>query len=127
MARRRSPVAEAAPRTGVVVPPELAVGACLEVWGEPGGEAEREWGPMGGMIAARGRFVRAKFAFARQEQLDTATSCRLLPGGAPWRVTGPGGTERLADLGLSEADLPHLRAAALARVAASDPAARGRS
>ncbi len=128
MARMRAepPKTPDTARTGVVVPVELACGACLEVWGDPAGEAEAEWGPMGALLAAWGRFSRARTAWEKAEALDTATSCRLLPGGAPWSVTGPGGPDRLARLGLTTTDLPTLRAAAQERVAASDPATRRR-
>ncbi len=108
-----------APRTGVVVPPELAVGGLVQVWAEVVPDH-------GVPISTFTRYSAARDAWAAAEQLDTPTSCRLLPGGAPWSVTAPGGPDRLASLGLSTTDLPALRAAAQERVAASDPATRRR-
>lgn len=120
MARHRPPVVHTeAARTGVLIPPELAIGPCAEVWGETCDPLD--------LLTARGRYSRARSAWETAEGLDGVTSYRLLTGSGPWSVTGPGGTERLARHGLSEADLPTLRAAALARVATSDPATRRRS
>lgn len=105
-------------RTGVLVPPELAIGPCAEVWSETGQPHD--------LITARGRFSHARAAWESAEGLDTVTSYRLLPASGPWSVTGPGGLDRLARHDVSAADLPDLRAAATARVAASDPAHRRR-
>lgn len=124
--RRRPSAQPVAPRAGVVVPPELACGPMLEVWGDPAGATEGEWGPMGALIAARGRFSRARTAWEKAEGLDVRTSCQLVPPGRPWSLSEDEATDRLARLGLSEADVPHLRAAAQALVATSDPATRRR-
>jgi hypothetical protein len=106
-------------RSGVVVPPELAVGPCVEVWSLTG--------HLHDLISARSGYSRARTSWERAEGLDGVTSYRLLRASGPWSVTTPGGPDRLARLGLSVADIPALREAAQARAEAADPAHRRRS
>jgi hypothetical protein len=105
MARRRPPATEPPRLDGLTVPPELAVGGLIEVWGEERAE-------FGAFISAWGRYSRARTSWEQAHGLDTRTACRLLPRVRPWSATDPGADVRLARLGLTRSDLPRLRRAA---------------
>ncbi len=93
------------------VPPELRLGACIEIWAEDGL----------GHISASRRFRRARQAWSDEHGLSDAEYCRLFPGGSPWSfrfliAEGRRGEaeRRLAEAGVTEADIPQLREAAAA-------------
>lgn len=92
-------------RSGLVIPDELRIGPCQEVWA--GADAE-----YGDLLAARGRYVRARAAYEADNSLTVQESCRLMPPGRPWSLTDPSAGQRLALLGLTTNDLPRLRRAA---------------
>jgi hypothetical protein len=93
--RRRAPQAPA-PVTGTV-PPEIAVGAVVGVWGETLLDAMR------GYALGRG-------AWERETGLDRATSARLVRARGP--VEGAEALARLARHGLDLDDVPALADAA---------------
>jgi len=112
MARRKAP-ATTAPRAVVLVPPELAMGRCADVWAETVPLPVQGW-----PISAWTRYTRAWFQFQRQHALDGRASAELPHPGAPWRLDDADADERLARLGLGRGDVPGLRRAAQARVPA---------
>ncbi len=91
------------------VPPELLIGPLAEVWAEDGAD----------LLDARRRYGIARRAREASTEVERPTSYALLPATAPWRLTDPGGTARLARIGVSADRLPELRAVT-ARVATHD-------
>ncbi len=107
MARRREP--EVVPPSDVV-PPELALGACVEVWAEDGRSVYDAWR----------RHSRARHRWAQGSRMSVVELCRRLAAGAPWSVNyllAHGGADRLQQrldrAGVTLTDLPALQAAAL--------------
>lgn len=100
MPRRKAPIA--APLPVGEVPPEIAVGAVVGIWGEDLLDAHR------GYIAGRRRWQ-------AEAELDQATACALAP--APrCPVDGEAAAVRLARHGLDLEDVPALRRAARPRL-----------
>jgi hypothetical protein len=93
-----------------VVPPELALGACIEVWAADGRSVFDAWR----------RHSRARHRWAQGSRMSTADLCRRVPAGAPWSVDfllAHGGRDRLQQrlerAGVTLADLSALQEAAL--------------
>ncbi len=94
------------------VPPEVAVGACVEVWSDTGHPHD--------LGSAFRRYGTARRQWEVANHLDVATSCALVPAGSPYSVTAPGGAERLAGRGFSPDDVTWLRVAAQQRITDTD-------
>lgn len=109
MAKMREPAPPPPPRLDGPVPRELSVGALADVWDVAGGSD---------LIATFRNYASAVRRWQADAGLDVATACALLPPRAPWRLTDHDGPARLARNGATVDQIPHLRAAALARVAA---------
>jgi len=77
------------------VPPELRIGPCAEIWGEPPGDIFSTFANWND--AAR----------AWRAQLPDDIAFKVLPARGPWSAASPGGAERLLRL-----DVEALRAAA---------------
>lgn len=90
-----------------VVPTELLIGACAEVWADDGAD----------LLAGRRRYGVARLAWEAESGITRETSYRLLPAARPWRLSDPDGPARAARHGVTAAQVSTLRAAAVARVA----------
>lgn len=116
---------EPAPATdAVTVPPELALGMVPEIWGDP---AEPH-GRLHELAMARFAWSDAARAWEASVGIGFYEHSRRLPRTHPGPPGKPPPTfaERLAELGLSPADVPALRRAAQARVRDTDTTAQHR-
>ncbi len=107
--KRRAPAPPRTPASGV--PPELAIGRCIEVWAEDGTDR----------LSAFRRYAEARTAWENERGLSRQESDRLLPrhAGSPWSANyltkqGRGAVvrDRLALHGVTVDQLEQLRAAA---------------
>jgi len=105
--------AEPTPEMTGAVPPELAVGSCVEVWSDTGHPHD--------LGTASRRYGMARSAWEVTNRLDVATSCALVPASSPYSVSTARGAQRLARHGYSPDDVTWLRVAALQRVKNTDP------
>lgn len=112
MKRRTEPT----PQMDSAVPPEIAVGSCVEIWSESGHPHD--------LGTAFGRYGMARRAWEVVANLDVATSCALVPPSSPYSVTTPQGLQRLAARGYSPEDVTWLRIAAQQRANDTDPTNR---
>ncbi len=108
MKRRTAPT----PQMTSAVPPEIACGSCVEIWGETGHPDD--------LGSAFRRYGMARRAWEVAEHLDVATSCALVRPSSPFSVAAPGGAERLASRGFSVDDVTWLRVAAQQRITDTD-------
>ncbi len=101
--RRRVPEPE---RFTGEVPPELRVGALIEVWAA---DDRSEFGPHFG---ASRRYRHARQRWAESSSLSRGEEFRRLPSSVPWSFRFLVAEGRRDEAGVTEADLPALRAAA---------------
>ena len=107
--RRRDKLAE---RTAGALPPELAIGRCIEVWSGHPLAANAEYEPW---YSAWRNWSTARHALPDEPRRA---------GGAPWSLTGADrkhgpayADQRLRRAGVTRNDIPALRRAASARLA----------
>lgn len=119
MRRRAAPQ----PKPGAL-PPELAIGKCIEVWAaeDPAPWVDRS-NPGWGATSTQGRYSRAFNDFAAAKGLDRHQRLKLRRTGAPFSIeyiVAQGRIEHadslLAKAGVQVQDLPALRQAALKRI-----------